>query len=933
MASTSDGLKVGSIKAAPLGGQFTDPRMFNRRGFGPDLTGGARGIQAAVDTVGALVTKQKTDLNVQAAKDGHTLFTRRRRELIYGSDDGSVQGWNSSHGQDAVDGAGQLKTDIEGLQNEISATLGTKQAQNLFSTATDLEIQSGHQKIDERTLQQQEIALDQTSKARLIGLSEQASVSYNDTETMSRLLYMAQDEVEATADRKGLGPEATALAILNQQSAVLSAAITAGVQSDDVGSTQTALALFNSNKGLMNAATRIDLSDKLKTDVMRGKAQEVADRAMKLGLNLNDTFQWVINNVTNAELRDHVSARITTQFDIKYKTIDKAHAAATRARTEKAYVAVQNGQDLFDTLNKKFKGNQAEINTEIQKRTAGDAALRANARDASNSFFSSERSAKSDAVLAEALEVRKWAQRNGDSIYAEHSDSLDDALTQASKYEGVRREKLEIHIRNKFASAETSRALQVEATDRKNAIDADREALRLWETHGENEVAAFAELNEVEAGPFKDALNAALQNQYAQEDRNRSQRSRDSIDTGRDVAYTHISTSATEDKAIEALKAKRKAMDPDVYANATQFIREYYANDRRVEEIAIDDEAQRLAAHIQRIDPTLGGLSLADSMADDPLLAEAAKKLIRQSFKDRKLVADEVLINSKNTAYEFAYGDHDTQTRTMAEFKRQFPKDFRNLNSDTAAMSNLSRAFQAVQDGRRFRAHSDFKTLPELMKLTPQRLVQTIESEVMARLTEDEWVTYQHALGSARDRLQRNSENHGLYRESLNIMKRRAKNSGFIWDNEKSTADLELQQVYENEMSAWVSRTLQDHIPTTPEMEAYSTDLLSRQLETHQPESAAISWFRGFVDNETLGQLIQLGPENPSFQNAWLPLAGFPPNAKDDAIEQAKTEGIDLNGMSDRWWMNLMGAQLTRNQSRIDRLMQEAAKRNRPEGE
>ena len=120
----------------------------------------------AANTMAAVSEQNQIEENERLASEADIAFTKQRRQIMFGSDDGKTPGFYSLNNRDAVNAAPGVKAEIDALQKSIAEGLVNTEVRAMFDKVSMTRINSETRDMDRFTIKQQHGAKIIASTAR-----------------------------------------------------------------------------------------------------------------------------------------------------------------------------------------------------------------------------------------------------------------------------------------------------------------------------------------------------------------------------------------------------------------------------------------------------------------------------------------------------------------------------------------------------------------------------------------------------------------------------------------------------------------------------------------------------------------------------------------------------------------------------------------------
>ena len=299
------------------------------------------GFGQALTQVAGDLNEVNNRIDATAAEEASVNFERDKNNLFFDPD----TGYFNTQGKNAYDGASSMQEDLQKLQRQYSDGLTSPAAQNAFNKVSTAQITRSNvdiQRHASKGLQAWEVA---TINSQVENTIENASLYHNDPKRLDVQRVLGRGSVIESAERQGLGAEATNEKLQTYESSFNAAAINAATRQSSVDG-QAALDKYGKN---LEGPDRIKIEDGI---TKKAKAEKTASDA---SLSVIKATQLVedydkrsdineqLNTIEDPELRSKTRREAMWQFDQK-----------TKAQEE------ERGQLYEDVENHVLKGNSPE---------------------------------------------------------------------------------------------------------------------------------------------------------------------------------------------------------------------------------------------------------------------------------------------------------------------------------------------------------------------------------------------------------------------------------------------------------------------------------------------------------------------------------------------------------------------------------------------
>lgn len=266
------------------------------------------------------IEKNKINENERHAKEADVEFTRRRREILYGADDGSTEGFYHKKSRDAVQAAPAAKQAIQAIKDEIAGKLTNEKAREMFVLQADARINSEFTSLDKYTIGQQHNAQVQAADARIAEAIKDGVGAYDNTDRQLATLSIIKSEVVMLGELQGWDGEVITHQLERRTSLFYDSVVTAMLQN---GESRKAREYLDSVEGIMDPIMFAAANDKVRTGEVLGEAQEAFDVIVSTAPgNLEAQIELSKSDEYSPEVRDLLISMIN-QASIIDEKIEK----------------------------------------------------------------------------------------------------------------------------------------------------------------------------------------------------------------------------------------------------------------------------------------------------------------------------------------------------------------------------------------------------------------------------------------------------------------------------------------------------------------------------------------------------------------------------------------------------------------------------------
>ena len=216
------------------------------------------------------IQKNEIQENERYAKEMDNEFTSYRRQLLFGSDDGTVPGFYSLNGASAVDAAPGVKQQIEAKRQEIEGRARTEKAKQMFSLAAAQRINTEFRELNRFTVKEQHVAQITASDTRVKEAIDDAVLGWNNPSVLINSLSTIAQEVQAVGELQGWDAETMQSQLESKRTLLYSGVITSMLQQgDDVHARE----FFKTVENQMDAPDAAAIAEKVDNATLFGSIQ------------------------------------------------------------------------------------------------------------------------------------------------------------------------------------------------------------------------------------------------------------------------------------------------------------------------------------------------------------------------------------------------------------------------------------------------------------------------------------------------------------------------------------------------------------------------------------------------------------------------------------------------------------------------------------
>lgn len=235
---------------------YSDPGNVSASAFGA-LTG--RAMENMGDTISSLgeeagqkVIQANLENLQRVAKNYDTTYANSLDAIARGDGTPDNPGLMNLKGQDAIDAFPKAMKAIDDQRSTLLSQVSNLKLKDSIGAAFDERARAQTALFAQHVAQQREVANDETSKLRIQRAESDAANAGSDPTIMNRSIDIVTSEATQSAQRKGLGPEATTQMVSEAQSEVYTKAITTAAEFN----TKTGEQMFAKYNGQMEGVAR-----------------------------------------------------------------------------------------------------------------------------------------------------------------------------------------------------------------------------------------------------------------------------------------------------------------------------------------------------------------------------------------------------------------------------------------------------------------------------------------------------------------------------------------------------------------------------------------------------------------------------------------------------------------------------------------------------
>lgn len=284
-------------------------------------------IQAAqgLADVGKAVAGMKDRIDTTSAEEALVQFERDKNALFFNPENG----YFNSQGRDAFDGASNANQALEDLKKKYGESLNSN-SKSMFDRAADAHITKGRADIGRHASRGFQAWENATAKAQVENTIENASLYWNQPDQLRIQNALGRQAVIDTAEREGIGAEATAERLQTFDSSFTKAAIDAATASSATAGQEA----LDEHGDKLEGPDRVKMEKNIAAKAKAEKTQADAQQAIVVGTRLVDTFdnresiREQVNTIEDPELRKKTMTEAMRQFNLKRQAEDEAQAEA-----------------------------------------------------------------------------------------------------------------------------------------------------------------------------------------------------------------------------------------------------------------------------------------------------------------------------------------------------------------------------------------------------------------------------------------------------------------------------------------------------------------------------------------------------------------------------------------------------------------------------
>jgi hypothetical protein len=298
-------------------------------------------VAQGINAWGTLVKKNEIQETERLAKDADNAFTKFRREKLFGSDDGTVPGYYSLRGEDAVNEAPRVKQEIEAERTRLAGTLTNEKARMLYDNASKGTLDDSFRSLNRFTIKEQQSAQVASSEARIAEGYQDAlqGALINDKGAVIRSLSKVVSEVHDQAELRGLGDEATQSLLELHRSNMLAGVVTGLVKNGRITEANIFL------DGELVEGTGITVKDLMDPDVAANTVAMLAKHT-DLAFVQSEADAYMVaggdetSTIATVRSRDDITAQQEADIVKELKVRFDEKAAQVKAQTAAAIDSV-----------------------------------------------------------------------------------------------------------------------------------------------------------------------------------------------------------------------------------------------------------------------------------------------------------------------------------------------------------------------------------------------------------------------------------------------------------------------------------------------------------------------------------------------------------------------------------------------------------------
>ena len=293
---------------------------------------GERTLQNA-DRMAQLALDVQRDENQQAAKEADNAFAEAIRQVTFGEN-----GYYATNGRDTGPAFEISEQAINAARQQIVEGLPNQRVADMFKIAADVRQNSELEKMGRYAVQQNQVANNEVSDARIISAQQDAAAAWNDDGVIGRSEDIIEAEIDAKSRTNGWSAERTAIEEQSAKAQMYSTMITAAYQQNVLEGQR----LFNRYKKELDPASRNSLNEMMQTGILQRESQEAADAIILEHPSIKAQRQ-AARAIKRPRLRDAVLDRINARYQ-------EERQVAAEERAERSF-AVQEEERADVTFN------------------------------------------------------------------------------------------------------------------------------------------------------------------------------------------------------------------------------------------------------------------------------------------------------------------------------------------------------------------------------------------------------------------------------------------------------------------------------------------------------------------------------------------------------------------------------------------------------
>lgn len=294
-----------------------------------------RAIQGAGQVaLGFVDMKRKIDET--SAEEALVQFERDKNELFFNPENG----YFNTQGRNAFDGSEPTTKALDDLKKRYGESLGA-QAKLMFDRAADSHITKGRLDISRHASKGFDAWEAATAEAAVENTLENASLYWNQPDQLRVQRALGEQHVIDSAQRAGIGAEATAEKLQTFRSSFAKNSVSAAVSVSSADG-EEALQKYGDH---LEAPDKVILENQIKKKKETEKTKLDAQQAILTGARLSESYETreeirvEVNKIEDPELRKKTMTEAMRQFEIK----KKAESEARSESFEDAETHVLNG--------------------------------------------------------------------------------------------------------------------------------------------------------------------------------------------------------------------------------------------------------------------------------------------------------------------------------------------------------------------------------------------------------------------------------------------------------------------------------------------------------------------------------------------------------------------------------------------------------------